>query len=367
MAKRKGVDRGAGASAHRPAESPHRPTWADLVNAQAPAPRRTWARPVGSGVRRATRRLGCQTGASGFARRASPRSAARRGAGPRMMPPSTSPLPMLGAPIMREPRRRWQGKPRALRSRSAANAIRQWSVDRYDLRAASKPGRVSTSPSRLRRSITSATGDRPRRAVPPPEATAGPRLQAGNAACRPRSRGPRTIVPLLDRPPRCQRSVVEPGHPVRRDGGPIGLRPAAQPPSPIGVKLGHGCPSAQARRPHPRMIRRQPPRETAWAWLRTVAIREAWHLQRREQREDALEAAHETGLRDREDPRQDPAIRDWVAGLQRAATLRPRQRRLVGLQAAGCSYAEIMEATGETYRTVDRQLRRARRRREVHR
>ena len=182
--------------------------WADLVNAQAPAPRRTWARPVGSGVRRATRRLGRQTGASGFARRASPRSAARRGAGPRMMPPSTSPLPMLGAPIMREPRRRWQGKPRALRSRSAANAIRQWSVDRYDLRAASKPGRVSTSPSRLRRSITSATGDRPRRAVPPPEATAGPRLQAGNAACRPRSRGPRTIVPLLDRPPPCQRSVV---------------------------------------------------------------------------------------------------------------------------------------------------------------
>ena len=39
-----------------------------------------------------------------------------------------------------------------------------------------------------------------------------------------------------------------------------------------------------------------------------------------------------------------------------------RQRRLIALQAIGCSYAELAALTGDTPRTVDRQLARAKRR-----
>ena len=43
------------------------------------------------------------------------------------------------------------------------------------------------------------------------------------------------------------------------------------------------------------------------------------------------------------------------------ARLTGRERRLLGLQAAGYSYREISRATGDTVRTVERQLWRARR------
>src|SRR5690349_8095129 len=42
--------------------------------------------------------------------------------------------------------------------------------------------------------------------------------------------------------------------------------------------------------------------------------------------------------------------------------LRGRQRRMLGLQAAGHTYDEIVAATGDSWRTVDRQLVRARKR-----
>ena len=45
----------------------------------------------------------------------------------------------------------------------------------------------------------------------------------------------------------------------------------------------------------------------------------------------------------------------------RAARLRPREARVLGLRAAGYSRAEIAELTGESRRTIDRQLGRARR------
>ncbi|MCA1700404.1 MAG: sigma-70 region 4 domain-containing protein [Actinobacteria bacterium] len=42
-----------------------------------------------------------------------------------------------------------------------------------------------------------------------------------------------------------------------------------------------------------------------------------------------------------------------------SAELPPRQQRLFALQIAGLSYAETASVTGDSVRTVDRQLRRA--------
>ena len=47
--------------------------------------------------------------------------------------------------------------------------------------------------------------------------------------------------------------------------------------------------------------------------------------------------------------------------LDAVAALPARQARVLGLHVAGYSYAEIGERTGDTYRTVDRQMARARR------
>ena len=45
----------------------------------------------------------------------------------------------------------------------------------------------------------------------------------------------------------------------------------------------------------------------------------------------------------------------------RAAGLRPREARVLGLRVAGYSRDEIAELTGESHRTIDRQLGRAQR------
>ena len=54
------------------------------------------------------------------------------------------------------------------------------------------------------------------------------------------------------------------------------------------------------------------------------------------------------------DPEPSVALRDALARL------RPRQRRLLTMQAAGLTYGEIAAATGDSLRTVDRQLVRSR-------
>ena len=103
------------------------------------------------------------------------------------------------------------------------------------------------------------------------------------------------------------------------------------------------------------LLRRQPRRETVWAWLVTVAKREAWRLHGIER--------HDLPLDDR--ARAESAAQAETVLAARlelaaaAAVLSDRQRRLVGLQAAGHTYAEIAAGTGCTVRTVDRQLRRA--------
>jgi DNA-directed RNA polymerase specialized sigma24 family protein len=51
---------------------------------------------------------------------------------------------------------------------------------------------------------------------------------------------------------------------------------------------------------------------------------------------------------------------DARAALAAVSELKPRQRQLFARQLAGLSYDEIARATGDSWRTVERQLRRAR-------
>jgi RNA polymerase sigma factor (sigma-70 family) len=106
------------------------------------------------------------------------------------------------------------------------------------------------------------------------------------------------------------------------------------------------------------LLRTQPDRTNIFAWLRTVAIREAWRLAERERRKTTLER-----LTTHSDPHATPleqqlAARDALALL---AALPDRQRRYLTLLVAGHSRNEISEHTGSTSRMIDRQLTRARR------
>ncbi len=111
------------------------------------------------------------------------------------------------------------------------------------------------------------------------------------------------------------------------------------------------------------LLRYQPQRDNIVGWLVTVAVREAWKLSRRQRAElsDELEQhdryAHleEIGA----------TLDDQVAAreaLRALAELPERQSHLLARQAAGFSHDEIAAETGDSWRTVDRQLGRARRR-----
>ena len=112
------------------------------------------------------------------------------------------------------------------------------------------------------------------------------------------------------------------------------------------------------------LLRRQPDRSSVFAWLRTVAVHEAYRLcqaDRRAARLDVLDAdGRSRGGELIEDPRA-CVERQFAAraALERLAELSPRQRRLLGLQVAGFTYRETAAITGDSVRTVDRQLRRA--------
>ena len=106
-------------------------------------------------------------------------------------------------------------------------------------------------------------------------------------------------------------------------------------------------------------LRRQPDRDRAIAWLSTVAIRHAWHLDARERRtlpadalgnpENLKEAAPlEASLRAR-------------GALHALADLPHPQRQCLSLVVSGHSYNEIAAATGRTRTNVNKQLTRARR------
>ncbi len=107
--------------------------------------------------------------------------------------------------------------------------------------------------------------------------------------------------------------------------------------------------------------------DCALSWLAKTAVREAVKLVRRDQRELSLEGAVEREL---ERPGRPPG-RGLAPGpeehfeqrerLGALAGLPERQRRVLWLHALGLSYAEIGLQTGDSPRTVERQLLRARR------
>jgi RNA polymerase sigma factor (sigma-70 family) len=103
-------------------------------------------------------------------------------------------------------------------------------------------------------------------------------------------------------------------------------------------------------------------RATTLPWLVKTAQHEAFKLVRRDGRDYSLEATLETGgdalLRlTGPDPEELAVAHDRLAQLER---LPERQQRLLWLQGFGLSHAEMARHTGDTRRTVERQLLRAR-------
>ncbi len=104
-------------------------------------------------------------------------------------------------------------------------------------------------------------------------------------------------------------------------------------------------------------------RETALAWLAKTAVREAVRLLGREGRFLSLDAAIELSG-EAAAPGESPSVDELTVRrerLQAISELPERQRRLVWLHALGLNYVEMAAETGDTTRTVERQLRRARR------
>jgi DNA-directed RNA polymerase specialized sigma24 family protein len=104
----------------------------------------------------------------------------------------------------------------------------------------------------------------------------------------------------------------------------------------------------------------RPPPAAAFAWLCTTAVREAIKLDHRTARLIELDQLAE-GTADLTH-RPECSLALIAAGEHvRAARLRPREARVLALRTAGYSREEIAELTGDSHRTIDRQLGRARR------
>lgn len=109
------------------------------------------------------------------------------------------------------------------------------------------------------------------------------------------------------------------------------------------------------------LVRHQPCGGSAFAWLCKTAIHEAIKLDRRARRVQELDPLARLPVND---PRQDLGRRlEVLAAAQAiaAASLRPRERHIVSLRALGYGRHQISALTGDSVRTVDRQLGRARR------
>jgi RNA polymerase sigma factor (sigma-70 family) len=109
------------------------------------------------------------------------------------------------------------------------------------------------------------------------------------------------------------------------------------------------------------LVRCQPRRNTVFAWLRTVATREAIRLDRIERAcpRTELEGLEHPALRDL---RTEPDAHDeLIDALDVLAELADGQRTTLGLYALGLRHKEIAEVTGATLRTVQRHMVRARR------
>jgi RNA polymerase sigma factor (sigma-70 family) len=103
---------------------------------------------------------------------------------------------------------------------------------------------------------------------------------------------------------------------------------------------------------------------TVLPWLASTAKREAVRQLRREQRDASLDAVLDAGG-EALLPRAMPGVAELASQRQRLAALGGlpvRQQRALWLHAAGHTYQEIAAVTGDTPRTVQRQLLRGRRR-----
>ncbi len=102
--------------------------------------------------------------------------------------------------------------------------------------------------------------------------------------------------------------------------------------------------------------------ESTLSWLTKTAVREALRLHLRERRQLSLDAA----LDDVGEPPLRPvpgpeALVERRERLSAIGALPERQQRVLWLQALGLSHSEIAQQTGDSARTVERQLVRARR------
>jgi RNA polymerase sigma factor (sigma-70 family) len=101
-------------------------------------------------------------------------------------------------------------------------------------------------------------------------------------------------------------------------------------------------------------------REAALSWLARTAVHEAYKLSRRQSRDASLEESSAPAIAAAA-PGPDELI-EQRERLNFGSRLSVRQQRVLWLHAIGLSYAEIAQCTGDTHRTVERQLLRAKRR-----
>ena len=122
------------------------------------------------------------------------------------------------------------------------------------------------------------------------------------------------------------------------------------------------------------MLRSQPRRATWFAWLRVVAIHEAWQQCGRSRHEMPVGAfispsAREIGAYEHPEPPADirdvpDQVAERIQHAQRLAdlaTIKPNDRRTLYLKGLGYRYTEIMQITGASYTSVNRRITEGRR------
>jgi DNA-directed RNA polymerase specialized sigma24 family protein len=111
------------------------------------------------------------------------------------------------------------------------------------------------------------------------------------------------------------------------------------------------------------MLRTRPQCQCAFAWLRAVAIHEAYRITAIERRQTTLASVAERmdDLRHDADQRPLEASVEALEALRHLASLPERQRTDLALQIAGYSYQEIQARTpGRTMTNVNKSLTKAR-------
>jgi RNA polymerase sigma factor (sigma-70 family) len=112
------------------------------------------------------------------------------------------------------------------------------------------------------------------------------------------------------------------------------------------------------------LLRNPPAEDATYNWLLKVAIRKALKLNLQSRRTRSLDAdPHSDDRLELSDERRDLRLRIDVLDAMAAvaeANLTARQREILALQVVGFGYDEIASITGDTIRTVERQLLRAR-------